>query len=428
MNHSRIRQLLLLVCTSLLLTAKSQPAAPITDTLHLSTDSAEAIFIRSNFLLLAQRYNIDIQKAQVIQARLYPNPNLSFNKGFYQTETKQVLATGDNGENAASLSQLILLAGKRNKQVRMAETNVKLAEYQFYDLLRTLKYTLRSDLFTTFYQLRSLSVYQDEITSLQQVVNAYRQQQGKGYIAEKEVVRIKAQLASLESEYNDLLNQFNDTQSEIRTLLQLKKTNIIPLLQEDRLVRQDPVSVNLSTLIDTAYHQRTDLLIARTQSTLSRQNYQLQKAMAVPDVTLQMGYDQQGSYIHNFNYLGFAIDLPVFNRNQGNIKAAKSNIAMNTSLQKSVELSLEEQVTRAWQKSIDNDRLYNQSDPSLGNEFQQLVHEVLLNYQKRNIGLLEFLDFYDAYKQHAVQSATIRLNKISALEDLNFYTGNTFFN
>ena len=127
-------------------------------------------------------------------------------------------------ETTFGLSQLILLAGKRNKQILLAKANVTLTEYQFFDLLRTLKYTLRTDFFNIYYLQRSAAVYEAEIRALQHIVDAYAQQQGKGYIAEKDVVRIRAQLYSFVSEYNDLINQINDTESELRLVLQVKPT------------------------------------------------------------------------------------------------------------------------------------------------------------------------------------------------------------
>ena len=54
--------------------------------------------------------------------------------------------------------------------------------------------------------------------------------------------------------------------------------------------------------------------------------------------------------------------------------------------------------------------------------------EVMSNYQKRNIGLLEFIDFYDSYKQNTLQLNAIKFNKINALEDINFYTATKLFN
>ena len=124
----------------------------------------------------------------------------------------------------ASLSQLILLAGKRNKNIQLAQANVTLAKYQFFDLLRTLKYTLRTDLFNIYYLQESAKVYNAEIKALQKVVAAYMQQQGKGYIAEKEVVRIRAQLYSFQSEYVGLINQIKGLESELRLTVQAKPT------------------------------------------------------------------------------------------------------------------------------------------------------------------------------------------------------------
>jgi cobalt-zinc-cadmium efflux system outer membrane protein len=314
------------------------------------------------------------------------------------------------------------------KQIKIAETNAKLAEYQFFDLLRTLKYTLRLDFFNIYYLRQSAKVYDKEIQALQQVVNAFEQQKGKGYISEKEVVRIKAQLYSFQSEYNDLINQINDTQSELRLVLQVKNFYIEPLVDSNKIATLNPSSYSLAVLIDSAYQARTDLKIAKATTDLSKQSYDLQKAMAIPDLNVQMGYDQQGSYIKNLNTVGVGIDIPIFNRNQGNIKSAKAIIDYSATSQKSTELTMEEQVSRALQKAFDQDKLYKNIDPAFSKDFERLTNEVIANYRKRNIGLLDFLDFYDSYKQNTIQINSILFNRISAFEDLNFYTGSNFFN
>src|SRR5579863_5178729 len=194
------------------------------DTVQVKLRDAEKMFLDSNLLLLAQRYNVDAQKALVIQAKLWPNPNFGISHGLYSGTLNQFFPVGANDETAATLSQLIVLAGKRNKQVKIAQANARLSEYQFFDLLRTLKYTLRTDFFNIYYLQKSAKIYSSEIVALQQVSNAFAQQEGKGYISEKEVVRIKAQLYSLQSEYNDLVNQINDLQSELKLILQAKPT------------------------------------------------------------------------------------------------------------------------------------------------------------------------------------------------------------
>jgi len=419
---------LLLVLGSFFVTTLLR-AQPREDTVRLSLPDAEKMFLDSNLLLLAQRYNIDASKALVIQARLLPNPNFSIGHSIYSGEINKFVPTGNQDETYGSFSQLILLAGKRNKQVLIAKANVKLTEYQFFDLLRTLKYTLRTDFFNIYYMQQSARVYDAEIRALQQIVDAFAQQQGKGYIAEKEVVRIKAQLYSFRSEYNDLINQINDVESELRLVLQTKPTVYVdPAPDSGTLQTLDPARYPLDALLDSAYHNRTDLQIARANTDISKLTYNYQKALAVPDLTLSAGFDERGSFVQNLYGLSASMDLPVFNRNQGNIKSAKAMIKVNETNLRSTRATVEENVARSLQKAFAQHKLYQSIDPKFSGDFERLMHEVVVNYQKRNIGLLEFLDFYDSYKQNTLQFNTIGYNRISAFEDINFYTGTSFFN
>ena len=141
-----------ILCYLLTIEAKAQSDFRIKpDTVSLKLDSLENGFLQKNLLLLAQRYNIEAQKALVAQAKLFPNPMLSFGTVMYQTATKQYFPVGNDGEISGGISQVILLAGKHNKQVKMAMTNASISEYQFYELIRTMKLTLQSDFFNIYF-------------------------------------------------------------------------------------------------------------------------------------------------------------------------------------------------------------------------------------------------------------------------------------
>ena len=419
-----IKLAIIALCLVFTTIAKSQTDKDMRpDTLNLKLDSLENIFLRKNLLLLAQRFNIDAQKALVDQAKLFPNPTLNISNTIYQTETKEFFPFGNNGEISVGLSQVILLAGKHNKQVKMAVINTSISEYQFYDLLRTLKHTLQTDYFNIHFLLESAKVYDTEIAALQKVSEAFEQQKGKGYISEKEVIRVKAQLYNLQSEYSDLKSQINDTQSELRLLLQKKNVFVVPDVDAAALANIKPDKYPLAVVIDSAYSTRPDLKIAKLNTDLSKQNYNLQKALSVPDLTVNLNYDQQGSYIKNLTTLGFAIDLPFLNRNQGNVKSAKSLIKYNQATLEATQASVNEQIYNALLKAYENDKLLKSRDASFEKDFKRLLDEVLKNYQVRNISLLDFLDFYDSYKQNTLQINALDFNRVSAFIDLNYYSG-----
>ncbi|MHB1922602.1 MAG: TolC family protein [Chitinophagaceae bacterium] len=399
------------------------------DTLKISLPEAEKTFLQNNLLLLAQQYNVKAAKAMILQAKLWNNPNLSISQGAYNPETKKYFQVGaKDGEESASIQQLFLLAGKRNKQIKMAQTNYQLTQYGLFDLLRTLKFTLRSDFFEIYFNQQTSMVYQEEISGLQKVVKAFEEQNGKGYIPETEVVRIKAQLYSLLSEYADLTNQINDKESELRQILQIKNTYLVPEVDSAKIASLNPKNYSLKTLIDSALLNRTDLMIAQGNLLLSQQNFSYQKALAIPDLTLGLGYDKNGSYVHNFNAVALSFDLPIFNRNQGDIRAAKNLIEYNQLQLQSTLQSIQEQVQRAEEKAIDANNLSQSIDPKFASEFNRLSTAVFKNYEKRNIGLLEFLDFYDSYKQNIVQQNYILMNRVLSFENINYITGTNFFN
>jgi cobalt-zinc-cadmium efflux system outer membrane protein len=99
----------------------------------------------------------------------------------------------------------------------------------------------------------------------------------------------------------------------------------------------------------------------------------------------------------------------------------------STVLKQNAEAIVQENVFRSLQKAIASDKMMKDIDPGFLPGFNRLLHEVLINYQKRNISLLDFLDFYEAYKQNILASNNILINRATAFEDINYYTGTEFF-
>jgi cobalt-zinc-cadmium efflux system outer membrane protein len=122
------------------------------------------------------------------------------------------------------------------------------------------------------------------------------------------------------------------------------------------------------------------------------------------------------------------MDLPFFNRNQGNIKAAKLSIEQTKLQLQSVQAVVESDVATNYKIALRQQQLTSSIDPAFRQNFTHLIGEVFKNYQLRNISLLEFLDFYESYKDNIVQTNNLEYNYLNSLEQLNFVTGTRFFN
>ncbi|WP_246228564.1 TolC family protein [Paraflavitalea devenefica] len=397
------------------------------DTLRITLQEAEQQFLQNNLSLLAAKYDMSIAQAQIIQAKLYNNPTLSVNGNIYNPDQHKVFdISNKTGQYDIQLQQLIILAGKRNKQIKLTTTNASIAEYNFYDLLRTLRFSLRSNYYGMLHLQQSRSAYALQINTLQQLSNAYGELQAKGVVTLKDAVRIKSLLYTLQAEQANLQNQLNDLEAALQLLLRDNKHYYQPT--DTAGTTENLQAYPLQALVDSAYHNRYDLKVADAQTVYSQQNYQLQKALRTPDVTLGAEFDKRGSFVTNATFLSAAIDLPFFNRNQGNIKAAKTQVDQSKVQYTQQQLTVENDVQKAYMKALNTDRMLRSFDPTFREEFNKLLQGITENFQKKNISLLEFTDFYESWKDNILQLNQLRNDRDQALEALNFAVGKTLFN
>jgi cobalt-zinc-cadmium efflux system outer membrane protein len=419
-----IRTFLLLQIACMLIGFSVYAQGRVTDTVRLTVKQADDQFLKNNLQVMAQRYNIDIAGAQVITARLFTNPDFTINNGLAGTNESNPMS-----EQSANISQLITTAGKRNKNIRLAKIGVEQARYQFFDLLRTLKNTLRTDFFSVYYQRQSAKVYNQEIGSLSKTLSIFKQQYAKGNIAQKEVLRIQSQLYSLQAEYNNLQTGIDTTERELKIMLRVPAgTAIDPQITEDITGKDVLTNIPYQRLLDSALVNRYDLRYSKATVDYNNMNLALQKATAVPDVSVSLNFDKLGSYGRNFLSAGLSLPLPLFNRNQGNIRQANLQVDQSKLQLQNQQNQVENDVTTSYKIALRLETLYNSFDPQFKQDFTHLIGEVFKNYEKRNISMLEFLDFYDSYKTNTVQLNNLLLNRVTSLEQLNYVTGTPFFN
>ncbi len=409
--------------------AQSFAPGQIRDTLKLDLRQAEKMFLENNLQLLAQKYSIDSAKANIITARLFDNPQFGVSTGFYQPVAHRFFDMADSSrEISLQVSQLIKTAGKRNKAVQLAKTGVALTEYQFTDLIRTLSYTLRNDFFNMYFLQQTQKVYDIEITALKKTCAAYAEQVPKGNISQLDLLRIQSQLYTLQAELATLQNNIDDVQSEFKLLLRAKATTYVVPEYESSSKSKSVSEVTYQSLVDSAYQNRYDLKIAKTNVLFNQQNLALQKALAVPDFNIDLSYDRLGSYVNNFNSIGIDLPLPLFNRNQGNIRQAKIGIKSSEVQLEGVQDAVESQIANSYLGALRAEQLLNSFDTKFEGNINYIIGEVTKNFQVHNISMLEFTDFYDSYKQNVVQINNLKYNLLSQLEQLNFTTGTRIFN
>ncbi|MGZ4099326.1 MAG: TolC family protein [Bacteroidia bacterium] len=401
------------------------------DSLSLTLDDLEKNFIAKNFLLLASKYEIEAGKALEVQARVFDNPNFYIEQSIYNPQgkryfpTKTVYNDGTLGQNQMNLNQVFSIAGKRNKRLKVAKINTQLAQYQFYDVLRSLRYQLRTNFYNLYYNLKTYQVYADQISAIEKNIVAYKEQVDKGNISLSEYLRLSAFLNSLKGEKRETGMVINEANNNLHILMADTSLKIYKpvFIQKDIIV--DEKALDLKQLLDSSVSSRSDVKIQEYLTKQERANLEYQKALGVPDLSIAGTYDRNGSYIQNYYGVGVGFQVPLFNRNQGNIRASQARIKESELNQQFYKLSVHQEVIAAYKILLETNKVYQSTDKTLQTKFNDLLKGLTDNYTKRNISIVEFIDYYESFKNNIIQLNKLENELYNATENLNYEVGKT---
>ncbi len=407
-------------------------AFAVGDSLKINLRELEEIFLQKNAMLMAYKFDIEANRASIIQARLWENPTLSYEQMLYNNQTKSILpilglndAKGvPTTQQAVQLQQLFYLAGKRTKRTALAETSTRIAEDMYYDALRGLKFELRNNFYDLYYLQNIVRIYDEEIASLVKTLTGMNTLLEKGIIPIKDITRIRALQFSLETERKDLRVQMLERQVNLRTITGIRnEVFFIPQTDKNLLDAITMQHLTLDNLITTALENRPDLRLQQSSLRYEQQNLVYQKAFRVPDLQAGITYDRAGSSVPNYFAATFQIGLPMFNKNQGNIKAAEYRIQAAQKQIVSQEDRITGDIQLAYRKALEADQLYKAYDKAFMIDFDKLFDNVKASFDNRIISMLEFIDFYESYKSSAVQMNRLQNDRINAIEEINFMAG-----
>lgn len=403
------------LCTFLLVLLGPVVLAQKTVTLQ----DCESQFLKNNLFLLASQYNIDASKALTIQARIWDNPSITAELNAYNPERNQYFDIGKQGQKAFGIEQLIYLGGKKRNEIKLAQTNEKLAELQFNDLLRTLKLQLRKSFFTVYYNKKSLETTDDQLTHIEDLINSYSVQVQKGNIPLRDLVRLQSLYLNFKNERMEVVNENIEEQANLKLLLNSTENVVPEVTKEDFNKYTRTIPFDLKAFQDDAIANRPDYLAKQKDIEANEINIKWQKSLSIPDITVGANYDQRSGAFNKEANLTLGIPLPLWNKNKGNIKYAQTILEQSKIEKQNFELQLQTEIISAWNKWDESRKNYVVIKPTVNSDFEAVYNGILTNFQKRNISLLEFTDFMESYNQASIQVNELKKKVVLSGEELN---------
>ncbi|QYS86773.1 TolC family protein [Flavobacterium oreochromis] len=319
------------------------------------------------------------------------------------------------------------MGGKKRNEVAFAKSNAELAEIQFQQVLLSLKHQLAQNFCSIYFDNQKIKVLVSQIEKLEFLLDVYNTQAQKGNIALKDVVRLQTLLLSLRNEKNVIAKDIIISQQNLSFITGIPEV-IDPVLNEKELLAN--YTSTLLTKDDMKaklLEHNPEYLWTKKMSESQALYLKWQQSLNTPDVTLGGAYDQSGGAFKNQINLTFAVPLPLWKQNKGNIALAKAQLEQSKNNLELKRQELETNLATAylvWQQQLQQ---YSGITNNMTSDLEKVYEGILSNFQKRNINLLEFTDFLESYNQAVIQQNEIKKQWIMSGLDLNYITNVEIF-
>jgi cobalt-zinc-cadmium efflux system outer membrane protein len=371
--------------------AASRPAVRVT------LDRAIELALQHNHSLLAARTTIDQSRAQEVTANMRPNPVLVADEQYLPVFSPSSFSGDYVDQNAVfdiGLSYLIERGQKRQRRLEAATDQTAVTVAGVSDNERTLTAAVAQQFIGVLLANANLDLATQDLDSYQQTVQISEARFQAGGMSEGDLLKIKLQLLQFQM---DLSAARLAKVQALATLRQAMGFESVPDNYDvEGTLTQETIHSRLDDLKMMALRSRPDYRAAQLGVTSAQSQYKLAQANAKKDLGVTFTYNHLTGI--NAGSLFFNIEIPIFDRNQGEI--ARTRFAI-TQAQETNNAALEgvmTDVAAAYENLHTNDEVVNLYSSGYLKQSEDSRDIAQYAYQRGAASLLDYLDAERSYR------------------------------
>ncbi len=388
----------------------------------ISLDQAIQMALQHNHNLLAARTVIQQNVAEETTANLRPNPVLMGDSQFLPIFQPSNFS-GDYLDNTAQfdlgVSYLFERGQKRQHRLQAAKDVTAVSRSTVTDNERTLAFNVASLFINVQLAESTLELANQDLKSFQETVDIAEARYKAGDTGEDDLLKIKLQMLQFQTDVSAAQLARVQALSDLRQLLGYE--SIGPDYDVTGPFDYQPVKGILEDFQAKALETRPDLQAARLGVTAANSQLALQKAIGKRDVTGQISYTHIG-YLNDVSLFG-QIQLPIFDRNQGEIARAGFAITQAQEQQIFANGQVMTDVRDAFEGLHANDKivvLYRSGYLDEAKESRDITEYA---YRRGAASLLDFLDAERSFRATQLSYRQALASYLLALEQLREAVG-----
>lgn len=304
--------------------------------------------------LLAARERLTIARGRLTQAGLRPNPALDS-----EYTSAKILGGQNEGDLSVGVSQLFETAGKRSKRVAVARLELAQVQAEVRALERQFAADLRSAYARALAAAKQLDTQEKLIAANDELLRVTTARLNEGDVAPLDLNLVRVETDRLRAQSVRTRADLEGQLISIRTLAGFEVTE--PLRIAPLPEKPPRLDLSLTEATDMALRERADLQAARLGEEVGSARIQLAQSQAVPNLELSTKYSKRRDVFDDTPVgilrdkdqlltFGVSVDIPVFNRNQGEIASAVGEKAQAQRQREFLEAAIKRDVALAYRR------------------------------------------------------------------------------
>jgi cobalt-zinc-cadmium efflux system outer membrane protein len=389
---------------------------------RISMDEAIRLALQHNHALQAARTTIFQNQAEEVTANLRPNPNLSWDTQFFPLFSPSQFNANyleNDAQFDLGISYLFERGKKRQHRLQAARDQTAVSVSQVDDDQRQLIFNTSQQFIAVLLAQSTVDLAKQDAESFQQTVAISEARFKDGDMSESDLLKIKLQLLQFQS---DLSTAYLAKVQAIAGLRQFLGFESVPdEFDVEGDLDYQPVQANVQDLKVLGMQNRPDLRAAQQGVTAARSQEALMRANGKKDLGVTFDYTHTAGI--NSGAFYFNIDLPIFDRNQGEI--ARARFAITQAEEQAIETAqqVNTDIVDAYAALHSNDEIIRLYRGGYVDQAKQSRDITEYAYKRGAASLLDFLDAERTYRANQLAYRQALASYMTALEQVRQAVG-----
>jgi cobalt-zinc-cadmium efflux system outer membrane protein len=299
-----------------------------------------ALALDANPDLAIARARAEVARAKLVQAGLYPNPTVGI-------DAQQIGLNKKEGQPSGFFAQEIVTNGKLDLAQAAASHGIEAADWQAITQWYDVTARIRAAFYEVLTAQREVKVSEEVLEIAKVGLDTNERLAKAGQVGQPDVLRARVELTQSE-------NRLQIAQQRLAASWKLMATAVgqpdLRLTSLDGDLDEELPAYEYEPLVASVLARSSVLQEARAGVLQAQRELDLAVAQVCPNLTVGLtpGYDYGAST--PILTAAVSVPVPVFNRNQGNIMAARAEITRATRTVQQAQVRLTEQLATAYQR------------------------------------------------------------------------------